>query len=644
MSNKSTPSPRQRPDSQIDESQLPAGHCRYILLVPEVKGQRCGCAHFNLNRSTPGAICECGHLSCYHVSYGEPLSTSENQELTLVKQRLELLEREHVELHQLRRDFMMMQQRIGQNHDRHHEAIVRVSELEEQVEKVRNEVKEDVREAYRNLGRAWDSITDLMHGKKMEESHFRHVTERLQDIDSKIAHIGERQLELVDMDISLEGRIEDLEELEDRIETLEENGPTESKSMNSSTRSTQNGYNKNSTSTSRNPTRASASRPVHDVDQDQRTRTRPQARSPSPAFTLDPSTPKATTSDSLPTHQRANAITLPDASTHTVTAAAADASSSAPVSTNGSDQQANNTATATPPSALLPPAVIAVRNAVRTNQASSARLWTVHVSLLPTSTRPFPFERDTNAYNRCLSRGLHQMVVVCGTSADAFEEAITNTFGRILRGRKWAPLQALPCTAETLAGLPMLRPLDPALLDEPFDMEFLRNHCAVCDINGKIDSLYIAMRERTLSWHSIRRLPVFLGGLEPCWGFDSLLDANDPFVEDEFENDVNSSEDEVMGGMPRPSAGDIVATIPSLKRAASEMSRSSSFGSVAGPSASASSNAKGPAPTSTGAATTSSATATSTPSAAEGEGSRPKVPRIYPLPNMVEVRRGVKTS
>lgn len=632
MSSKSTPSPRQRPTNQVDESQLPAGHCRYILLLPEVKGQRCGCAHFNLNRSTPGAICECGHLSCYHVSNGEPLSTSENQELTVIKQRLELLEREHVELHQLRRDFMMMQDRIGQDHDRHREAIVRVSELEDLVEKVRSEVKDDVREAYRNLGRAWDSITDLVHSKKMAENHFRHVTERLQDIDTKVAHIGERQLELVDMDISLEGRIEDLEELEDRVETLEANeDAAELESSNSGSRASH-----DNASSSRHRTRARVPPQERgDVAKDQRTRSRPQLRSPSPAFTLDPSTPRATSSSLSSALEPANAMTLPDAAT------GVDASTSTPASTNGHERSATSTKAATPSSALLPPAVIAVRSAARTKQANCNELWTVHVSLLPTSTRPFPFERDTNAYKRCLSRGLHQMVAVSGSSADAFEQAITKAFGRILRGRKWAPLQALPCTAETLAGLPMLRPLDPSLLDERYDLDFLRNNCAVCDTNGKIDSLYIAMRDRTLSWHSIRRLPVSMEGLEPCWGFDMLLDANDPFVEDECENDVNSSEDEVMGGMPRPSAGDIVATLPSLKRAASEMSRSSSFGSATAASTSTSTATTGTAPTSTAATT---ATATATMSAAEGEGSRPKVPRIYPLPNIVEVRRGVKTS
>ncbi|CAK7208198.1 hypothetical protein SCUCBS95973_000022 [Sporothrix curviconia] len=626
-SSKSTPSPQQRPANQVEEAQLPAGHCRYILLLPEIKGQRCGCAHFNLNRSLPGATCECGHLSCYHVSTGEPLSTSENQELVMMRQRLDILEQERVEL---RQNVALLQQRVsqqhvGQDHDRDREAIVRVSQLEDMVEKIRSESKNDVREAYQNLGRAWDSITDLMHSKKMAENHLRHINERLQDLDSKVAHIGERQLELVDMDISLEGRIEDLEELGDRVEALEDIVKPDQEDNDSGSHMPNKN---NNASSSRRTVRASP--PPLELNHTTGDRqSRPRSRSPSPAFLLGPETPRAVKApahtleapDATPAERSAVAAAV---STPTRTQANNHNRASPPIQTRTSTQSAR---------ASVPPAVVAVRAAARSIQASSDELWTVHVSLMPTPTQPFPFERDTNAYKRCLSRGLHQMVAVSGTSAEAFEKAIDKAFGRILRGRKWTPLQALPCTAETLAGLPMIRPLDASLIDERCDLEFLRNHCAVCNTNGKIDSLYIAMRDKTLSWHSIRRLPIYLEGLEPCWGFDMLLDANDPFVDEEHENDVNSSEDEIMGGMPRPSAGDIVATLPSLKRAASEMSRSSSFGSATVPAAAA-------APTSAAMA----APATATAAAAEGEGSRPKVPRIYPLPNIVEVRRGVKTS
>ncbi|OAA64546.1 hypothetical protein SPI_03193 [Niveomyces insectorum RCEF 264] len=639
MSNRSTASPRLRPTRQANEPQLPAGHCRYIMLMPELKGHRCGCAHFNLNRSVPGAICECGHLSCYHVSSGEPPSKTETQEMGLLKQRLELLEREHVELHQLRRDVILMQEHMGQNHDRSQAVLVRVSQLEETVEKSRAEIDVEIQAACKNLGRAWDAITDLMHHKTQTDARFRHIDDHLHSVDSEVARIGERQLELVDVDISLEERIDNLETLEDRIEALESNegrggghgGHPHSRGNSHVSR------NDAASSPHNRRARRTASSSPPPIDDNTRLQVNANSRSRSPSqsprFLPDSTTP-------TPTPPAAGTFSL-DAATRAAAAA------SSFVVDGHRRSPAHHHATLLPAlAAPLPPAVMALRAAAHTSGSSSSELWTLHVSLLPTSTQPFPFERGTNAYKRCLSRGLHQMVAVNGTSAEAFAHAITKAFGRILRGRTWVPLQALPCTAERLAGLPMLRPLDPSLMDRQFNLKFLKDHCAVCDSNGKMDSLYISMRDKTLSWHSIRRLPVFLDGLEPSWAYDPLLDANDSLFLDDDENpDAGSSEDEAMGGMTRPPAGDIVATLPSLKRAASEMSRSSSFGSASATApalalAPASASSSAPAPTSNPAAPTSATTA------AEGEGSRPKVPRIcpYPLPNIVEVRRSVKTS
>lgn len=242
----------------------------------------------------------------------------------------------------------------------------------------------------------------------------------------------------------------------------------------------------------------------------------------------------------------------------------------------------------------------------RTSASTSSECWTVHVSLLPMSSLPFPFERNTNAYKRCLSRGLHQMVVVNGTTSEAFVSAVSTAFQSLLRNRPWVPLQAKLCDAETLQGLPMLRPLDPSLIHGNFDVEFLRAHCAVLDAHGKIDSLYISMQHHTLSWHALRHAPVFLTGLEASWEYDPMLDANDPFEDDDHTIDDF-----------RPSAGDLVGSFPNLKRAASEISRSSSFGAA------------------TGEAATASASATS--SSAER---RPKVARTpLPLSNIHEVGR-----
>lgn len=622
MSTGSPPSPRPRPAKEVDETQLPQGHCRYILLVPELKGQRCGCAHFNLNRNMPGATCECGHLACYHISNSQSPAMPGAHKVGVIEQRLELLEKDHVELHQLRRDFLQLQAQLNQDCFRNQELIERVSGLEDATERSKTDVDQQVREAYRNLGRAWDSISELTRHRAVTDNQLHHVRERMHSMDAEMPHIVERQLELdaeiarisqrqhelADINISLEERIDALEtmetwdELEERVEALESH-KTSGVQQNARGAEQRNTSSQASTSAGHLSLPPSSPRPwpadsPHLVPGQPQTQPQPQPPS-QPNMAVAPL--PAIQQRRFPEHHAAF-LPLPP-----------------------------------PPPPALPPALhipffapppMTFRTGTAGLYHDPNELWTVHISLMPASTLPFPFERDTNAYKRCLSRGLHQMVPVSGTSAEAVEKAVRKAFKGFLRGHSWMPLKAEPCTADGLTGLPMLRQLDESLVDGPYDLDFLLRNCAVRNISGKIDSLYIAMRDKTISWYKLRKAPVFLEGLEACWNYDRVLDA----VVDETETETSavvsgedSSEDEVMGGYQRPPAGDIVATLPSLKRAASEMSRSSSFGS-----------ATATMPTT---AVTSAATAT-----LEGEGSRTKVPRIHPMPNLVELRRGVKTT
>ncbi|KAJ2901316.1 uncharacterized protein MKZ38_001983 [Zalerion maritima] len=212
-----------------------------------------------------------------------------------------------------------------------------------------------------------------------------------------------------------------------------------------------------------------------------------------------------------------------------------------------------------------------------------SQAWTVHISLLPQADQGMPFEKDTNAYKRCLSRGLHQMVAVQGPDKESFVTAVEKAFGSLLKGRPWMPLQAMLCDVQQLQGLPMVRSLDKNLINQPYDLEFLKEHCAVCDRNGKIDSLYIAMRGHTLSWQVIKQSPVFLDGLEACWEHDPKLDDNGGYRE--------SAGAILMAGMP-PSVSTPTSTTSTstmvapmgaanneLKRNLSQISRTSSFGS-----------------------------------------------------------------
>ena len=155
--------------------------------------------------------------------------------------------------------------------------------------------------------------------------------------------------------------------------------------------------------------------------------------------------------------------------------------------------------------------------------------WTVHVSLVPTKEQQRPFEKDTVAYKRCLSRGLQRMVVVADQDAISFSEAISATFKTLLLGRPWEPLQARPLDATIGQDTLTIQPLDAGLAAKDFNAKFLRRNCAVCDGTGRMESLYIALRDDHLGWDFIRQQSVYLDGLESAWdsGSEEALDLGD---------------------------------------------------------------------------------------------------------------------
>ncbi|KAK1659267.1 hypothetical protein BDP55DRAFT_563492 [Colletotrichum godetiae] len=471
MSTTSSPSPLQGPTGRVDERSLPQGQCRYILLVPGIKGQRCACVHFSLNRSTPGASCDCGHMACYHVKTPEPSSTRE--EVELLKQRLQALE-----------DQLDQQRQGGLG-----TVVARVSELEDLVDKSREEIGQEIKGSYRNINRVWQSVEQLERQTCHLRESLRSQSEHMERVDVQLGSVSNRQMELFDADESIEERLEQLEADHDSL--------------------------------------ASRSGQVSDTTEE----------------TTLLRSDVVMASNPQPPPLGATLYPQPD--------------------------------------------------------SSNCGAWTVHISLLPTASQPFPFERDTNAYKRCLSRGLHRTVVVGGPDSDSFVEAVTKSFGSLLRGRSWMPLQAKLCDAEKLQGLPMLRPLDSRLVDCDYDLNFLKRFCGVCEANGKIDSLYIALRQDKFSWHFLRNSPVFIEGLENCWTHDHFLDPNDPVEDDRMEEH------------DRPSAGDIVPSLPNLKRAASEMSRTAGL--------------------------------TTATTGGDSDGSRTKTPRTTCLSSLVESRRRLET-
>lgn len=173
------------------------------------------------------------------------------------------------------------------------------------------------------------------------------------------------------------------------------------------------------------------------------------------------------------------------------------------------------------------------------------------------------------------STGLHQVIVIPDTDSHSFKTAVDEAFAENLRGRPWHPLVARLCDAENLLGLPMLRQLPQYLIGSDYSADFLRQHCSVNDQSGKILDLYIAMAEHTISWAELKKVTPYKKKLEDAWKFDRLLDGP-PLDTESFK--LNSDDE----GIKRPAAGDIVTSwSPTLKRNASEISRTSSFGSSA---------------------------------------------------------------
>lgn len=208
--------------------------------------------------------------------------------------------------------------------------------------------------------------------------------------------------------------------------------------------------------------------------------------------------------------------------------------------------------------------------------------WTVHVSLLPKASQPFPFEQNTAAYERCVSRGLHRVITIFDKTRSTIVDTISREFEVMLKRRPWMPLVAKICNAQSLAGLPMLRQLPPVYIkEELYDYDFLRTNCATIAEDGRILDLYIAMVDDSFCWSELRRLPPFKAGLEACWEYDPMLDGPRTCDRDANSDDeLNSVE---------PSAGDLVRTwSPTAtrckKRTGSSISRASSSGSIEGDS------------------------------------------------------------
>ena len=420
-----------------EDSHLPKGDCRYILLHPEFKGLRCACVGFALNRAIPGSTCDCGHQACYHVPEKEAGSV-ERHELEALKEKINLLETE------LDRE----------RHGGRGGLVDRLGRLEEQVDKNKTETDAETKNLYRGLSGLWHNVGNLNKRTSYYDDHNEALVDDVQGIRNRLIEIDDASMRL-----------------EDRVEALETSSTTPVALM----------------------------------------RSRRRRASTPPSVLLDP----------------LNDYTLKSEETNH--------DSSIPLRILTATEE--------------PLHIQSFRERVA-SVGSGSQAWTVHISLLPTSSQPFPFEKDTAAYKRCLSRGLHRVIAIPDSDSKSFVDTVSENFAEILRGRPWHPLVAKICDAKILRGLPMLRQLDDCLIGGEYGYEFLQKHCAVTDEVGKILDLYIAMSDDSISWADLKNVASFMDGLEASWSYDTLLDG--PYIDvDGDGHDANS------GALDkRPAAGD----------------------------------------------------------------------------------------
>lgn len=436
-----TPSPQSRPQHPTrDEALLPKGQCRYLLLHPEVRGQRCACVGFSLHRSTPGSSCNCGHQAVYHLAAPTEESLADKEEIEALRTRIRQLEG-------------LLEREIEAKNT----LAVRVSALEEYNDRGKAEVDFEIKNAYRGIEGLWRHFGMLDKRTRSHDDRIDALMDAGHATQQDIRNLQTRLIEVDDASMLLEDRLDSITSM--------------------------------------------------------------------------------TRYDGIPTSPRIN------------------------------DETYSQRRSRRP----------------RSSQRSNApKGWTVHISLMPTASQPFPFEKDTMAYKRVLSRGLHRIVAVPGSDSHSFVQITSKEFAGLLKGRPWMPLVAKICDAKHLTGLPMLRQLPSSLIDSQlYDFEFLRKHCATLDLNGNILDLYIAMCDDTFAWSELRASPVFLGGLEACWDFDPFLDG--PLLD---EDGAAGREFEDMKPDDKQSAGDLLRAwsppTARLKRTAPGASRTSSFGSADG--------------------------------------------------------------
>ncbi|KAI9839042.1 MAG: hypothetical protein M1838_004409 [Thelocarpon superellum] len=198
-----------RRPSSSQETRLPHGECRFILLHPEISGQRCSCQGFWLNKAVLGSSCECGHQACYH----EP---TQPQEALNRDQYDVLLSRvAHLEKQLSRTGASREEGTTSEGGD--------IKVVEEQLDREKSDREDDVRRVYRTFQGIYEQLSmsqkATFHRMLEQDDKIEGMVDKVTECSEELQTIRERFAQVDEVSMALEDRLDEMSEALERAES-----------------------------------------------------------------------------------------------------------------------------------------------------------------------------------------------------------------------------------------------------------------------------------------------------------------------------------------------------------------------------------------------------------------------------------------